>query len=239
MINIAICDDSKSDTRDLEQMISEIIKDDSFSYFVETYYSGKELMENWKSFDIVFLDIDMNNESGISVGLEIKRKYFMTRIIYVTSYTSYYEEAFSVHAFQYIVKPIEVKSVQSIFFEAVTYINNHGLQNMVSIDTNGEITNLSLQNIYYFEFIDRKVKIVSNNGESFIRVSLKSVYDKVHNANFAIPHKAFIINLFQIKRIKGNSILMSNKEMLPIAQKRAASFKKEYFDFLNEVYKML
>lgn len=239
MINIAICDDSQKDIKKLESILLEIMENESTNYSLTTFVCGESLLENWKAFHVVFLDIIMNNESGIDVGQEIKRRYHQTQIIYVTSFDSYYQEAFSVHAFQYIVKPVNEQIVKSIFSEVVAYVNNMIAQNMVSINTDGEAIDLHLQDIYYFEFTERKIRISSSQGDTFIRTSLKNIYEKVKYNYFGVPHKAYIVNFFYIKRINNNNILLTNNLTLPLAQKRASNFKKEYHDFLNHVYTML
>lgn len=131
-------------------------------------------------------------------------------------------------------------AIEECLREAVNYINNVVSQNVVLLDVENDVVRLKLQDIYYFEFVNRKVKVVSNHdNDVYIRTSLKNILEKIQDDNFGVPHKAFIVNYFYIKRIKGNSIWLLNEETIPVAQKRAANFKKEYFDFLHKVYSFI
>ena len=47
------------------------------------------------------------------------------------------------------------------------------------------------------------------------------------------------MNFNYIKNIKGNEIILVNSEHIPIAQKRAAIFKKQFNDFLHRIYFVL
>lgn len=236
MISVAICDDFESDILNIRNVIDKYYKN---KVIVEIFSRGEKLLDSNKFFDIVFLDIELADENGIEIGNKIKEKYYQTIIIYVTNYNSYYSDAFSVHAYQYILKPFKENLICKVIEEAIRHITNIRSQNTVSIDINNELVNLELRKIIYFEFVDRKVKVVSQNGTNYLRISLKSVYDKVKDYDFEMPHKAFIVNFFYVKGIKNNEILLENLDTILIAQKRAAIFKKEFYNFLHKVYYVL
>ena len=48
-----------------------------------------------------------------------------------------------------------------------------------------------------------------------------------------------LVNFYYVKGIKNNEIVLENQKNIPIAQKRAAKFRKEFFDFLHKVYYVL
>lgn len=239
MINIAICDDSLEDADEIRKIIINALYKRKYEYEIDLYSCGENLLSNWKSFHIVFLDIEMNGKNGIDIGNIIKTCYIKTKIIYVTSYNSYYIDAFAVHAFQYIIKPIIECQIRKVLYEAIKQIHSMVLLNTVILDINGEVINLDIQNIYYFEFINRKVKAVSVDNIIYIKTSLKYIYEKIYDYDFRMPHKAFIVNFLMIKRIKNNELILLNNESIPIAQKRASKLKKDYYHFLNSLYNVL
>lgn len=79
----------------------------------------------------------------------------------------------------------------------------------------------------------------NKNGDKYLRISLKTIYERVKEYNFGMPHKAFLVNFYYVKGIKNNEIVLENQKNIPIAQKRAAKFRKEFFDFLHKVYYVL
>lgn len=75
---------------------------------------GEELlkyMRNNEDFDIIFLDIEMQEINGIQVGAVIRKELdrFLTQIIYVTAFESYIGQLFQNQSFEYIAKPIDEK----------------------------------------------------------------------------------------------------------------------------------
>lgn len=119
-MNIAICDDEENIRIYIRKLIQ---KQEPFCKITE-FSSGKELLEfqdetNAEEIDILFLDISMGDEDGMTVAKQLRSQMESKKeavwgslplLIFVTGYPEYMQEAFSVNAFQYIVKPI-----QSIF----------------------------------------------------------------------------------------------------------------------------
>lgn len=236
MINISICDDCEEDALRIKRIIEKQYQN---TVKIDIFLKGKYLLESKKYFDIVFLDIELTDENGIDIGNRLKEKFYQTIIIYVTSYSSYYSDAFSVHAYQYILKPFEEYEIKKVLDEAIGQVTKMQSQNTICLDVNNEIVVLVLRDIIYFEFAERKVKVVTKNGDKYLRISLKTIYERVKEYNFGMPHKAFLVNFYYVKGIKNNEIVLENQKNIPIAQKRAAKFRKEFFDFLHKVYYVL
>ena len=81
MINIAICDDEKKDIVHLKSILQEVMDKYSMSYDIQEYESGESLMQAASLFHLIFLDIVMNEESGIEIGKHIHRKNRSTKIM--------------------------------------------------------------------------------------------------------------------------------------------------------------
>ena len=116
-MNIAICDDEENIRIYIRKLIQ---KQETFCKITE-FSSGKELLEfqdetNAEEIDILFLDISMGDEDGMTVAKQLRSQMESKKeavwgslplLIFVTGYPEYMQEAFSVNAFQYIVKPIQ------------------------------------------------------------------------------------------------------------------------------------
>ena len=62
--------------------------------------------------EVVILDIQMRNMSGVELAKEIKRKAPHTNIIFATGYSAYMKEALQMHASGYLLKPITATQVR-------------------------------------------------------------------------------------------------------------------------------
>ncbi len=236
MIKIAICDD---DIQVLEKMVS-IVKD----YFriidrtvwVAEYKSGARLLKANARFDIIFLDIEMPQMDGIETAQKLRNWDLNSKIIYVTNYSQYQKRAYKVHAFDYIDKPLQEKAIFGVLKEAIRYLDGAIKKQKYAFDTEEGIITLELDDIYYFEYLTKKVIINSAKGKYVSRYSLKELYEKIGNNSFELPHKSFIVNFLHIKGIKGFEIFMENGATIPLAQKRAVKFKEKFNDFLQSTF---
>lgn len=103
MKKIAICDDEPAVRKQMEAYFKELESVFCISYFE----SGETLLESDVLYDVIFLDIDMKGISGIDTARKIRVRDKKAKIIYVTAYEDFREYAFGVHAFGYLVKPVE------------------------------------------------------------------------------------------------------------------------------------
>ena len=105
-IQIAICDDNIYDCNSIENMLkmNPFYKKATVIKFV----NGTELLNSHKknNFDIILLDVDMPEHSGIEIGKYLRQNDTETILIFVTNYPQYAIEGYDCNAFHYLLKPI-------------------------------------------------------------------------------------------------------------------------------------
>ena len=65
----------------------------------------KELIYSGITPDIASLDVEMPGRSGIHVGAELMQKNVYVKIIIITSFPDYLDEAMDFHVYRYLSKP--------------------------------------------------------------------------------------------------------------------------------------
>lgn len=109
-MKIIVVDDEKYALKDLEETVQEAIPHASIKSFLISGDALKWAQSN--HVDIAFLDIEMQDLNGISLAKEIKETNPNANIVFVTGYSNYALDAFSVHAVDYIMKPATAKKIQ-------------------------------------------------------------------------------------------------------------------------------
>ena len=61
--------------------------------------------------DVAFLDIQTGDINGLQLAVELKKVKPDIHIIFVTGYSQYAVEAFSIHATGYLLKPVTEEAV--------------------------------------------------------------------------------------------------------------------------------
>lgn len=230
MIKIGICDDDKNIIQKIKDYISEY-KGDKCT--IESYNSGEELIENKKKFDVILLDIDMEGIDGIETGKKIRDYDKNVKIIYVTSFTDYVNLAFKVHAFLYLNKPIKKEEIHNALDEVISYKDNSEEKELIEFKTDEGVIRIEPKEIYYFEYINRKVNIKTKDKIYKIKEKITDTANVMSKYGFVMPHKSFTVNLFYVKSIKGYDIFMMDGSVIPLSQKKSVEFRERLNMFLE------
>ena len=128
-MRILICDD---DTNIIQQLQNYIIE-----YFgnvnlkvpeIIAFEQGEALLAAATADDIIFLDIELPDKSGIYVGRELKNRYKDLIIFIITSYTEYLDDAMRFSIFRYILKPIDKKRLFRNMKDALFLYNSTNIK---------------------------------------------------------------------------------------------------------------
>jgi len=164
--------------------------------------------------EVVFLDIEINGNSGMDCAKIIADLEPKTKIIFATAHSEYMSDAFELYAFDYLVKPFNVERV------------NHSLDRIKSLSE--PVQNENLDKIIKYErgldkllvkgkesmsFVDIKdiVLVQRENGSTVIytkqdsfttSASLCDIETKLETEQFLRSHKSYLINISKIKKIE-------------------------------------
>ena len=105
-------DDEPLILQDFESAIREAAPDADIMTFSRAGAALKAIQEKNSYPDIVFSDIEMPGLSGLEFAVRLKTLSPETRVVFVTSFTQYALEAFSVRAQGYALKPLTADQVR-------------------------------------------------------------------------------------------------------------------------------
>lgn len=93
---------------------------------------------------------------------------------------------------------------------------------------NYTLVRLRCRDIIYFEYINRKIRIVTTQNDYIcIKEKIGDIAKKMKKYGFAMSHQSFVVNMYQIEKITTKSLVMKNGDSVYLAQKRAAVIRKE------------
>lgn len=230
MYQIAICDDEL----EICEMVCNTIREWSPDIQISCFDSGEALLAAYDSFDAIFLDIDMKGMNGIETGRQIRERDHVTRIIYLTAYRDYVAGAFEVHAFQYLLKPISCSRLRQVLDELFRYVKKTDKQRILDFHTNEGVVCIDAADICYFEFVNRRIHMVTSQDVYHMTGKIGSIYDRVCSMGFSMPHKSFVVNLLHVKNVRNLDILMDNGDRVPLSQKKQKAWKQELTKYLSE-----
>ena len=122
MLSIAVCDDEIIECCNMAKRIKGIMEEMKTPCIIRQFQSGRELLEALESFDIVFLDIIMQDLDGMKTAQVFRKQAFDKILIFMSSSREYVFEAYDVEAFQYLLKPVDDRKLKSVLQKAVPNI---------------------------------------------------------------------------------------------------------------------
>ena len=233
MLKIAICEDSEIFVEIIKKNIETILK---VPYELHPYLSGKEFMtalpETRCPYDIVFLDIEMPNKSGIFVGRELKKNHPDIIIFIITSYVEYLDDAMRFQVFRYLLKPLDKQRLFRNMKDVILLYNSTNIK--VSIETKGNVYTINVSDIIFVEAQGRAITIYTPD-RNYVVVNNMAYW--VHTLNmpcFFQSHRSFIVNMKYVSEFNHSLIhLYDNKYTAYLTKRKYSQFKDAYFLYLE------
>jgi DNA-binding LytR/AlgR family response regulator len=234
-ISCMIVDDEDAAIEVLSGYVSNI----EFLTLKETFTSSIKALSyvQENDIDLVFLDINMPNISGIGFLELLKGK---SKVILTTAYADYALEGYKYDVVDYLTKPIPFDS----FFKACQKVkdrlagkkeasNSDSLNDYIIVKTDhkGKFTKIQYSEIMYIESMKNYVAIYTKQREQIITLlSLKELEERLPAEHFYRTHKSYILALNHLKTIDGGEIILQNeKDRVPLG----ITYRDNFFEFLE------
>ena len=111
MIQFAVCDDDAALCASLSARLSNYMGD-ARPHHVTCFSSGAALLASPQSFDVIFLDIQMEQPDGMETARQLRQRDRNSLLIFVSILRECVFDAFAVEAFDYLVKPLTQERFQ-------------------------------------------------------------------------------------------------------------------------------
>jgi DNA-binding LytR/AlgR family response regulator len=184
--------------------------------------------------DLIFLDINMPEISGISFAKSIPKH---IKIIFTTAYREYAIEGFELQAVDYLLKPISferlLKAINT-YFEVYqkNQLPTQDIQESTEfmfVRADRRMLKVNFNDIYYIESYSDYIKIHLAENIIVTRETISAVEAKLPSNNFIRIHRSFIVATNKITAFTNEHITIQNKA-LTISR----SYKKEILNHLNK-----
>ena len=233
MHRIGICDDEMTTCTELENLIDDFFKSRGESCDIQVWNSAETLRRDMDKYrpNILFLDIELPFENGVSVGKYIRDELedYAMSIVFISHKTNYAMELFQVHPYDFLVKPIQK---ESLFSTISKILNLEEIQNKEFRYSYNKVENsIPYGEILYFSSRNKLVIIHKCNGEE------DSYYGKLVDIvgklpfQFACISKSYIINMKYVVSWRSDSVTIGDSLRLRTAQSQRGEFKKTIHNY--------
>jgi len=219
---IYLCDDEYKMLENLEKIVQETAP----KVEIQAFNSGGELMGalNAKSCDVLFLDIDMPEISGMDVAKWIQAAQKQMLLIFVTSHDELVYESFQYHPFGFVRKQFLKSEIKQVMSECVKELQSK--TQFFFFRAKGMEYKTKLSEIQFFEADGNYLKIHTDKEIFRFRSTVAAVENTYGSQGFIRIHKGFLVNQAAVKMICNDEIHLDNGLILPIGMKYVEETKR-------------
>lgn len=230
-MNIAICDDEILLHKELKEALCDYSRDRSIDIYTSCFTSGTDLINANELFDVIFMDYEMAGLDGIETSELIRKNNDDTTIIFLSAYPHIVFDTFSVKAFRFLNKPLEIKKL----YEALdAYRNSIDKDNLLIIKTLERVWTIKHSEIIYAEALRKHTLIRTTKASLEIAKCLGEIEDMLPKEKFFRVHKSFIVNFSHIKNYDKEYILFDNDEKANLGNKYYSDFKISFMNYIKK-----
>ena len=235
MFKIAFCDDDLSVLKELSVLTDKYRVERNQDITYAAFHSPVELLaevERGVRLDIVFLDVLMPGQDGISTAREIRRYDTSVKIIYLTSSAEYAVDSYSVGAYFYQLKPIWQESFYRLMDSVLSECRRNEENSLILRSSIG-ITRLDLNKLQYCEVTGRTLLFHRKDGEVLESIGkLDELSEQLKNYDcFIRCHRSYLINMDYVQNISNKAVTMEDGTQIPIPHGKYSELKDKFFAY--------
>lgn len=223
MYRVGICDDDRLFCSQTEEMILSLSEELSEKMETEVWFSGESLMQSLSGDlcaeappDILFLDIELYENSGIDVGRFIREGgNYTTHIVYVSSRQEYAMQLFRIQPIDFLIKPVSREQLREVLERSMR--QNATEKSLFEYQKSGTFYKIPCSEILYFMSINKKICIITETETHEFYGKLKAIADRLPGQFLAI-HQSYIINRDGVSEYSYETVQMKNGDTLNISK---------------------
>ena len=160
MYRIGICDDEIEFCTEIEEFVQKYAEKEKITVETEVFTSGEEFFEvinDEKTFDLLFLDIELGGIDGVEVGRRLREKVEneAMQIVYVSSKESYAMQLFQIRPFDFLTKPVNMEKITEVMVEYKRLFIDRNV--FFTYHVGKSIYRISVNEILYFQCEGKKI----------------------------------------------------------------------------------
>jgi two-component system, LytTR family, response regulator len=192
------------------------------------------------SLDLIFLDIQMEELSGLQLLNALKQRPY---VIFTTAYDSYALQGFELDVMDYLLKPISferfVKGVNKVYekiqLDRKETVSRESVISLAPGDpfffvkTETRIEKIRFADVLFIEGMGDYWRIITITKKIMSLLNYKKLEEIFPQNQFVRVHKSFIVALDKIDSVERNRIKIGDR-LIPISE----TFRKTFFDRIEK-----
>lgn len=158
--------------------------------------------------DLIFLDIEMPLISGLDYLQNLSNP---PLVIVTTAYERYALKGYELDVLDYLLKPIPFPRFLKAAEKAREHLNLRQVapgRGFILVRADKKLHKIDIADISYIEAVENYVKLVTSDGVTITRTTLRDILAELPSDRFLQVHKSYIVNMDKVSYIEGNMLTL-------------------------------
>lgn len=237
MIKIAICDDEEYYRNRIGKLLDAYMREHGLDGVMDLFSSGKEFLakrENIVRYDVVFMDINMDEMDGIETAMRMRKYHSDTCLVFVTAYMDYVLEGYKAEAVRYLMKD----ALDTALPECMDAVQKKLKMKSMTFSFVEGSRKLYIDNILYVESSRHKsvfTYLAAETAQYQIYEKLDVIEKRLEGCGFLRIHKSYLVNMKHIKIISNYMARLDSGEEFPIPRLKFRAVKEAFTAYKGEM----
>lgn len=236
-MQIVVCDDITQEALETARHLQRYLETKKIgSITINIVDNGVELWR-YKDIDLLFLDIELSNESGIALAKEVNQKSPNTMIIFVSSYPFYVTDTYRVDAVQFLVKPLQNDVFEQVMDQVMVQYQKKQAYYVRRCE--GEPMSIRKNQIVFIKAQKRILNVYLANGKLLEYYgTLNEEAQLLEEYGVIRCHKGYLVNLNFVQRLDRKGIVVKLPDdkiyTVPVGESMYDAVYAAYLKFMCE-----
>ena len=234
-MRVAVCDDSRIDRELFVAVLHHYFVNKPISNEIIQYESGMNLLHDVEDdmwFDIIFLDIYMNDLLGIDVAHKLRSLGYRGHIIFLTATADFAVDSYEVEASGYLLKPQSFEKLSQVMDRATREMTTNTYQ----VKKHSKIIRVPYHEILYVESMNSKCIMHCCNDQSYVIYKrLTTIEHELNDERFLRCHQSYLVNMDHIHQVDSQFTLVTG-DTVAIRQRDLKSIRQTALDYLDKMH---
>ena len=235
MFKIAIVDDDKAALSIVSSAVDSFFREKKMEFKISSFTNPLNFLLTIKeeAINLLFLDIDMPEKSGIEVAKETLSIQKNTQIIFLSQREDLVFDCLAVHPFGFIRKSNLISDFSLMINQFYSHYLADGQEEskIEFVEKNRTISFKANEIVYISSNRNYQDIYTKDNKMVTIRVPLATLEEKLKKFGFVRVHKCCLVNQSYIRSIMNGEIKLTNGMTIPLSRKRKDEVMKEYLAY--------
>lgn len=231
MLNIAICEEKHEIAANLKDYIERYKTERDLEAEVQVFAKGSAFLAKQHKFDVVFMDLELQDESGIDTALKLRETNKKMPLVFVARTNQFVLNGYEMDAMDFLAVPFSYYEFETMLDRLQTRLVKMDVPS-IAVMTKDGAKRISVDEIEYMEGSLHHVVYHLVDGDLRVRGTLGEEEKKVTADRFFRLGGGYLVNLGHVHKVWEDDLYVG-KACLPLPLKQKAELLAGLLAFMN------